>query len=149
MSTTPLPLESYALLEDSECEARIAVARQSLGKRLVILGHHYQRDEVFHHADLTGDSLKLSQMAAAESERRGSPRGLFPAVVPATHEERPIAVVGRDLSARGMRIAGFSCITNMAAGVLPQALVHDEVMATANRVRGSFIALLEGTIERL
>ncbi|MFO0691416.1 MAG: PilZ domain-containing protein [Myxococcota bacterium] len=40
----------------------------------------------------------------AESERRGSPRGLFPAVVRATHEEHPIAVVGRDLSARGMRI---------------------------------------------
>lgn len=38
------------------------------------------------------------------TNRRGSPRGLFPAVVRATHEERPIAVVGRDLSARGMRI---------------------------------------------
>ncbi|MBK7949468.1 MAG: PilZ domain-containing protein [Deltaproteobacteria bacterium] len=40
----------------------------------------------------------------SETNRRGSPRGLFPAVVRATHEERPIAVVGRDLSARGMRI---------------------------------------------
>jgi purine-nucleoside phosphorylase len=49
----------------------------------------------------------------------------------------------------GMEVLGISCITNMAAGVLPQPLVHDEVMATAHRVRGSFISLLEGIIERL
>jgi purine-nucleoside phosphorylase len=49
----------------------------------------------------------------------------------------------------GMEVLGISCITNMAAGVLPQPLVHDEVMETARRVRGSFIALLEGIIERV
>lgn len=64
MSTTSFPLEHYALLEDAECEVRIEAARHSLGKRCVILGHHYQRDEVFRHADLTGDSLKLSREAA-------------------------------------------------------------------------------------
>ena len=49
----------------------------------------------------------------------------------------------------GAEVMGLSCITNMAAGVLPQPLVHDEVIETARRVRGSFISLLEGIIERL
>ena len=49
----------------------------------------------------------------------------------------------------GMEVLGISCITNMAAGVLPQPLVHDEVMETARRVRGSFIALLEAIIARV
>jgi purine-nucleoside phosphorylase len=40
-------------------------------------------------------------------------------------------------------VLGISCITNMAAGVLPQPLNHAEVMETAQRVRGAFIALLE------
>jgi purine-nucleoside phosphorylase len=46
-------------------------------------------------------------------------------------------------------VLGISCITNMAAGVLPQPLHHDEVMETAQRVKGQFIALLQGIIERL
>jgi purine-nucleoside phosphorylase len=58
----------------------------------------------------------------------------------------PEAIAARHM---GMEVLGISCITNMAAGVLPQPLVHDEVMETARRVRGSFIALLEGIIERL
>jgi purine-nucleoside phosphorylase len=49
----------------------------------------------------------------------------------------------------GLEVLGISCITNMAAGVLPQPLAHDEVMATARRVRGSFIALLEAVIARI
>jgi purine-nucleoside phosphorylase len=49
----------------------------------------------------------------------------------------------------GMDVLGISCITNPAAGVLPQPLVHDEVMAVARRVRGEFSALLEAIIERL
>ena len=49
----------------------------------------------------------------------------------------------------GMEVLGISCITNMAAGVLPQPLVHDEVMETARRVRGSVISLLEAIIGRL
>jgi purine-nucleoside phosphorylase len=58
----------------------------------------------------------------------------------------PEAIAARHM---GLEVLGISCITNMAAGVLPQPLVHDEVMETARRVRGSFIALLEGIIERL
>ena len=62
-----LPIQDYALLDDAECDARIIAAKEKLGRRVVILGHHYQRDEVFKHADFTGDSLKLSRNAA-ESE---------------------------------------------------------------------------------
>lgn len=58
-------IQSYTLLDDAACEARILRAREALGERLVILGHHYQRDEVFKHANFTGDSLKLSRQAAA------------------------------------------------------------------------------------
>ncbi len=57
-------IQPYALLNDDECEQRIIAAKQKLGDRLVILGHHYQRDEVFRHADFSGDSLKLSRAAA-------------------------------------------------------------------------------------
>jgi len=58
----------------------------------------------------------------------------------------PEAIAARHM---GVEVLGISCITNMAAGVLDQPLVHDEVMETARRVRGSFIALLEGVIGRL
>ena len=64
MNGTPLPLEDYALLDDASCADRIRAAKAELGDRCVILGHHYQRDEVFTHADLTGDSLRLSREAA-------------------------------------------------------------------------------------
>ena len=58
----------------------------------------------------------------------------------------PEAIVARHM---GMDVLGISCITNAAAGVLPQPLDHDEVMAVANRVRGEFTSLLEGIIERV
>jgi purine-nucleoside phosphorylase len=58
----------------------------------------------------------------------------------------PEAIAARHM---GIDVLGISCITNMAAGVLPQPLVHEEVVATAHRVRGTFISLLEGVIERL
>jgi purine-nucleoside phosphorylase len=58
----------------------------------------------------------------------------------------PEAIAARHM---GLEVLGISCITNMAAGVLPGPLAHDEVMDTARRVRGSFVALLEGIVERL
>src|SRR6478735_490106 len=59
----PLP-ETYLRLSEDEMDARITAAKQTLGDRLVILGHHYQRDEVIKFADFTGDSLKLARAAA-------------------------------------------------------------------------------------
>jgi len=59
----PLP-EKYLGLSDTEMDARIAAAREKLGRRLVILGHHYQRDEVIKFADYTGDSFKLARQIA-------------------------------------------------------------------------------------
>jgi len=56
--------DSYLLLPNSSLDDRIAAAKAKLGKDAVILGHHYQRDEVVKFADLRGDSLKLSQQAA-------------------------------------------------------------------------------------
>jgi purine-nucleoside phosphorylase len=58
----------------------------------------------------------------------------------------PEAIVARHM---GLEVLGISCITNMAAGILPEPLHHTEVMETARRVRAEFIALLEGIIERL
>jgi quinolinate synthase len=56
----PLP-ERYLGLSDEEMECRLSAARAALGDRLVILGHHYQRDEVIRFADHTGDSFKLAR----------------------------------------------------------------------------------------
>ncbi len=55
---------SYLGLPPDELAERIRVARAALGERLVVLGHHYQRDEVIQYADFTGDSFKLAQHAA-------------------------------------------------------------------------------------
>jgi len=63
------PLSSrYAQLSKAELRAGIQESKSRLGKRLVILGHHYQQDDVIAFADLTGDSLKLSQLAAEQTE---------------------------------------------------------------------------------
>ena len=60
--------EAYVELSDRELDERILRAKARLGSRLVVLGHHYQRDEVVKFADYRGDSLKLSQIAAAHPE---------------------------------------------------------------------------------
>ena len=58
----------YALMSQAELDERIARARATLGERLVILGHHYQRDEIIKYADARGDSFKLAQFAATKKE---------------------------------------------------------------------------------
>src|SRR6476660_1912447 len=67
MLQTILP-ERFARLDDTELDDRIREARQKLGRRLVVLGHHYQRDEVIRFADLRGDSFKLAQWASTQKD---------------------------------------------------------------------------------
>jgi len=62
------PLRPYKTLEADQLQARIEAVRAHLGERLLILGHHYQQDEVIEHTDLRGDSYKLSEMAAESRE---------------------------------------------------------------------------------
>jgi purine-nucleoside phosphorylase len=112
-------------------------------------------------------SRRLRDMADAAASARAVPvrHGVYVAVHGPSYETpaeiRFLRTIGADavgmstvpeaLVARQMRmeVLGISCITNPAAGVLPQPLHHDEVMEVARRVRGEFSSLLEGIIERL
>jgi purine-nucleoside phosphorylase len=112
-------------------------------------------------------SMRLRRVADEAGEALGQklPHGIYAALLGPSYETpaeiRYLRTIGADavgmstaveaIAARHMdlEVLGISCITNMAAGVLPQPLRHDEVMATAHRVRGQFISLLEGIIGRL
>jgi len=65
----PVPFSEYAALPSGECAERITAAREALGEQLLVLVHHYQRDDVYRFADRTGDSLKLAQQAASSTAR--------------------------------------------------------------------------------
>ncbi|MCE9619922.1 MAG: quinolinate synthase NadA [Planctomycetes bacterium] len=67
----------YRSLSEEELAAGISAQRKKLGNKLLILGHHYQQDDVIQHADLIGDSLQLSRMANREAKLRGSEFILF------------------------------------------------------------------------
>lgn len=73
MFQQPLPMEITRLTPE-ETDARLSVARRCLGEDLIVLGHHYQRDEIIKWADFRGDSLKLSQIAG---EHPGVPFIIF------------------------------------------------------------------------
>ncbi|SFI95652.1 quinolinate synthase NadA [Thermoflavimicrobium dichotomicum] len=62
--------ETYRNLSSEELDERISLAKQKLGKDLVILGHHYQRDDVIQYADFRGDSLKLARIGAEQKEAK-------------------------------------------------------------------------------
>jgi quinolinate synthase len=69
--------EEYLKAGPAALAERISARRAELGGDLVILGHHYQTDEVIRHADFTGDSLKLSQLAASKVKESGSKYVIF------------------------------------------------------------------------
>jgi purine-nucleoside phosphorylase len=112
-------------------------------------------------------SARLRGIADQAARARGVPvsHGVYVAVHGPSYETpaeiRYLRTIGADavgmstvpeaIAARhmGVDVLGISCITNMAAGVLPQPINHEEVLETTRRVRGSFVSLLEGIIERL
>jgi purine-nucleoside phosphorylase len=110
-------------------------------------------------------ALRAKADSAGRSTHIDLPHGIYVALLGPSYETpaeiRYLRTIGADavgmstvleaIAARhmGMNVLGISCITNMAAGVLPQPLDHNEVMATARRVRGQFIALLEGILDRV
>jgi quinolinate synthase len=67
MISKSLP-EPYLSLDEGVLSTRIHAARVALGRRVVILGHHYQRDDVIQHADITGDSYKLALLGSRRTE---------------------------------------------------------------------------------
>lgn len=64
MQVASISFDRFNVLQDREAQERIRVARARLGDRAVLLCHHYQRADVYQHADLTGDSLKLARLAS-------------------------------------------------------------------------------------
>jgi quinolinate synthase len=68
-ATVSCPLDNYLLLPDHSLDERIAAAKERLRGQAIILGHHYQRDEVIRFADFRGDSYRLSQQAARAEGR--------------------------------------------------------------------------------
>jgi purine-nucleoside phosphorylase len=112
-------------------------------------------------------SRALRALAQQVAQERGLDirRGVYAALAGPSYETpaeiRFLRTIGADavgmstvpeaIAARhcGLEVLGISCISNMAAGVLPQPLDHAEVLETTRRVRGAFIALLEGVIARM
>jgi len=109
--------------------------------------------------------LRAAADEAGEALNMRLPHGVYAALLGPSYETpaeiRYLRTIGADavgmstvpeaLAARhmGLEVLGISCISNMAAGVLPRPLDHAEVMETTRRVRGQFMALLEGIVERL
>lgn len=112
-------------------------------------------------------SKRLRGIADDAARKRGVPlsHGVYVALMGPSYETpaeiRYLRTIGADavgmstvaeaIAARhmGMEVLGISCITNMAAGVMPEPLNHQEVMETARRVRDQFVGLLEGIIASL
>lgn len=67
----------YQAMDDCQLDQAIAARKAELGEDLVILGHHYQQDDVVKHADFLGDSFKLSQLAAEKVARTGAKYVVF------------------------------------------------------------------------
>jgi quinolinate synthase len=96
--------QRYLDTTEAELGNAIEARRRELGSKLLILGHHYQQDDVIRHADFVGDSLKLSQLAAEQAPQRGAKYILFCGVhfMAETADiltEDDVAVILPDLSA--------------------------------------------------
>jgi purine-nucleoside phosphorylase len=116
-------------------------------------------------SDVYSAALRSEVLAAADAEGLAVQTGTYVGVLGPSYETpaeiRAFRALGADavgmstvpeaIAARhmGMAVAGISCITNAAAGVLPSPLRHDEVMETAARVRDQFVALLDACIARV
>tara|TARA_Y100000746_G_scaffold232736_1_gene251037 strand:- start:19059 stop:20162 length:1104 start_codon:yes stop_codon:yes gene_type:complete len=61
MNTATIKFDAFETLKNDDCQDRIIIAKKSLKDKIVILGHHYQNETVYRHADYSGDSLKLAQ----------------------------------------------------------------------------------------
>jgi len=70
MQTTASRIIPCEAMSWPECDARAVAAKRALGGRLVILGHHFLRDEVLRHADFSGGLLKLARQACKPGRRR-------------------------------------------------------------------------------
>jgi len=115
----------------------------------------------------TAYDKKFRAIAAAEASKAGTdmPEGVYAALAGPSYETpaeiRYLRAIGADLvgmstvpeviAARhsGIRVLGISCVTNAAAGVIDQPLVHTEVLEVAERVKGQFIALLRAVIPKI
>lgn len=111
----PLP-PKYAELAESELSAGIRAIKEQLGRRLVILGHHYQQDDVIEFADFTGDSLGLSQQAAEQDAEY--------IVFCGVHFMAESADI---LSSEGQTV----CLPNLAAGCAMADMADYDAVSTA------------------
>lgn len=113
---SPLPPE-YASLDRETLRARVAARKAEMGRSLVILGHHYQSDDVIEFADFTGDSLKLSQQSAAQRDARFI-------VFCGVH----FMAESADILSEGRAAV---CLPNMMAGCGMADMAEDEAVAVA------------------
>ncbi len=118
-----------------------------------------------HFIDMTEAYSREYRELAREASGQTLAEGVY-AAVPGPNYETPAEIrylraIGADLvgmstvpetieaNRLGMKVLGISCVTNMAAGILPQKLVHEEVLATGERVKDTLVSLLRAVIPRL
>ena len=139
----PLP-DRYQALDEKQLADAIDVRRAELGSSVVILGHHYQQDSVIKHADFTGDSFKLAQLAAQKVQESGARYVVFCGVhfmAESADILTPdgVSVILPDLSA-GCSMADMATLEDVAAAWDDLERTLQSVAAGLNRlVRGGLI----------